>query len=179
MTPYPFKPQQELYSQPPLTTLQSRCVPEFCRHTLAAFSKLRTIQSACFCAQQRFEKLHALTLYMPPWHWDEVQAAIPVYPHNGKALAEQLFKQYGGIASAVLARGHLPAPFSPLQSALSTANPSPILQQVGGPCRKVCPPQPYVDLATALSVCLSQSRCLAHTAFQGLVCRVSHTSSLI
>jgi len=88
-------------------------------------------------AEQLYEKFKALTLYMPPWQWGEIEAALPLFPGVIKEFAEQLFKQYGGVVRAVLARGHLPAAHSTLQAALSEASPDKILQQVSGPSRKV------------------------------------------
>lgn len=75
---------------------------------------------------------------MPPWRWDEIEAASPLFPRVPLDKAEQLFKQYGGIARAVLARGHLPAALQAMQSALSEASPDKILRQVSSSSRKVC-----------------------------------------
>lgn len=75
---------------------------------------------------------------MPPWGWDEIEAAVPFFPRVSVKLAEQLFEQYGGIVCAVLAKGHLPAAFQTMHSALCEASPDEILQQVGGLSQKVC-----------------------------------------
>ena len=71
---------------------------------------------------------------MPPWDWDEIEAASPLFPKVARERAEQLFLQCGGIARAVLTGGHLPAAFKTLQSALSEARPAEILLQVSGNC---------------------------------------------
>ena len=75
---------------------------------------------------------------MPPWHWDKIHAALPLYPRVSMLLAQQFFEQYGGIARAVLLKGDLPAAFHPMQSALTEASPGEIIRQVSGASRKVC-----------------------------------------
>lgn len=88
---------------------------------------------------------------MPPWGWDEIEAAVPLFPRVSVKLAEQLFEQYGGIVCAVLARGHLPAAIQTMHSALSQANPDEVFQQVGCSSRKVCA---LMKLDTVLPICL-------------------------
>lgn len=93
-----------------------------------------------YSAEQLYEKLKAFTLYMPPWQWHEIEAALPLFPKVSGESAQHLFELYGGVVRAVLARGHLPAAYSGLQAALSEASPDKILRQVSSPSRKVgCP----------------------------------------
>lgn len=155
-----------------ISSIDNRVIPVspfvFLLYFLAC-PELRMFPEPHIPVAQLFEKYKALTLYMPPWDWDEIEASLPLFPRVTTEQAEQLFKQYGGIARAVLARGHLPAAFKSLQSALSEASPAKILQQVSGPSRKVC------ALATLCFQHVCQLCCCRLAQLSGCLCRISVT----
>ena len=106
-------------------------VPSHCTPT----SDKRPVTQCNFL--QRFEKFKALTLYMPPWCWSEIAAALVVFPEIDTVKAKELYSMYGGIVQAVLGSALSPGSETALEVALSDASPERLLQQVGRAARRV------------------------------------------